>query len=198
MRTTARRVPALALFDFASELAGYSDPEFSVGWDGSVFAIARLSTESPVIDRGIGIFPKSMLDHPTEHVVLRWVRGAVERVTIRNEALVLQHVQPTPDGLLAVAGRSHWRPEGPEANAVVYDRDGRELRRFLLGDGINDVRTTPDGTIWVSYFDEGVFGNFGWGHPGPEPIGAPGLRAFSPTGEPVFAYDAARAGRHHL
>jgi hypothetical protein len=60
-------VPALALFDFASELAGYSDPEFSVGWDGSIFAIARLSTESPVIDRGIGIFPKSKLDHPTEH-----------------------------------------------------------------------------------------------------------------------------------
>jgi hypothetical protein len=79
-------------------------------------------------------------------------------------------------------------------NAVVYDRNGRVLRRFLLGDGINDVRATPDGTIWVSYFDEGVFGNFGWGHPGPEPVGAPGLRAFSATGQPVFAYDAARAG----
>jgi len=194
VRTTPRRLHALPLLDFASELAGYSDPAFSVAGDGSIYAIARVSDESPVIDQGIGTFPKGKFEVPTEYVVHRWCRGDVERITIRDESLVLHHVQPMPDGLLFVAARSHWRPQGAGANAVVYDRDGRELRRFLLGDGANDVRTTPDGTIWVSYFDEGVFGNFGWGRPGPEPIGAPGLRAFSATGEPVFAYDAERAG----
>jgi hypothetical protein len=34
-----------------------------------------------------------------------------------------------------------------------------------------------------------VFGNYGWGHPGPSPIGAPGLVAFSTTGQVRFSYE---------
>ena len=34
------------------------------------------------------------------------------------------------------------------------------------------------GRIWVSYADEGVYGNFGWGQPGPPPVGAAGLVCF--------------------
>jgi hypothetical protein len=55
-------------------------------------------------------------------------------------------------------------------------------RTFTIGDGVQDVRTTPGGDVWVSYFDEGVFGNYRWSPPGPEPIGAPGLVAFDPLG----------------
>jgi hypothetical protein len=61
-------------------------------------------------------------------------------------------------------------------NASVFGPDGSHRRDFLLGDGIEDVQATDDGHIWVSYFDEGIFGNFGWGGPdGPPPIGAAGL-----------------------
>jgi len=34
----------------------------------------------------------------------------------------------------------------------------RHLRSFHAGDGIQDVEAAGDGTIWVGYFDEGVFG----------------------------------------
>lgn len=195
MSPSIRPVSAVQLFDFEPELVDFNEPSLSAAWDGSVLAVARRSTESPVIDSGHGIFAKSKLDEGTEYGVCRWLHGAVERVTIPHERLLFHFVQPMPDGVLAVAGRSRHLSDGPELNAVVFDRNGRELRRFLLGDGINDVRTTRDGRIWVSYFDEGVFGNHGWGGgSGPEPVGAPGLRAFSADGEPLFAYDPARAG----
>jgi hypothetical protein len=96
--------------------------------------------------------------------------------------------------LLLAGARCRWRPEGPEQNAVAIDWDGRELRRFTLGDGIQDLRTTSTGTIWASYFDEGIFGNYGWSGPGPAAIGGPGLVSFAASGNVAFAYDAEAAG----
>lgn len=86
-------------------------------------------------------------------------------------------VQPLPDGqVLVVGARAEWRAEGPDHNATIYGPDGSPLRTACVGDGIEHVRTTPSGAVWVSYFDEGVYGNLGWGEPGgPEPIGWPGL-----------------------
>jgi hypothetical protein len=191
----SRSITADLVVDLSSELGGFSAPVLSAAWDGSVLAVARRSTELPGTKQRIGVFPKSRLDAPTDYLVLRWSSGKVERLCITGEHLLLHFVQPLSDGrVLAVSARAHWRREGAEQNGVVYDRDGRARERFLLGDGIEDVRTTPAGTIWVSYFDEGVFGNFGWGHPGPIPLGAPGLREFSERGEPRFAYDAEQAG----
>jgi hypothetical protein len=186
---------ARMVVDFSEGLNGYSDPvAFGVGHDRTLLAAARRSTESPVIEQGIGIFPKATLEQATEYVVLRWQRGGVETLQLRNQSPLFSFVQPAPDGVLLVAARCHWKPEGVTPNAVVFDRDGRELRRFVLGDGIEDVRTAPDGSIWASYFDEGVFGNYGWGSPGPAPVGASGLVHFGATGERISEYDSAAAG----
>lgn len=91
------------------------------------------------------------------------------------------HLDLLGDGsFLVVGARSEWSESGPELNAIVYDRDGRAVRRGCLGDGIEHVQVAPDGTIWVGYFDEGVFGNLGWGGPGPPPIGSAGIAAWTP------------------
>ena len=51
----------------------------------------------------------------------------------------------------------------------------------MLGDGIGQVAATSDGDVWAGYFDEGVYGNYGWGDPGGEaPVGACGLVRFTP------------------
>lgn len=42
--------------------------------------------------------------------------------------------------------------------------------------------------MWIGYFDEGVYGNFGWGGRGREPIGAPGIVRFSTTLKQAWAY----------
>lgn len=184
MSRTPKPLPALLVADLNSALSGWADPvAFGVGWDGALYAAARRSNEALTEERGIGIFPKSTLDRATDYLAVRWHEGQTQTVICRGESLVASFIQPFPGGVLLVGARCHWRSEGPERNAVALDWNGRELGRFTLGDGIQNVRVTRDGTIWVSYFDEGVFGNYGWSHPGPPSIGAAGLVAFSPTGE---------------
>ncbi|MEV6159912.1 hypothetical protein AB0L53_57205 [Nonomuraea sp. NPDC052129] len=102
-------------------------------------------------------------------------------VSIVGQSLLAHsHVQPLPGGgVLSVGARCRWRNGAAEPNAAIFDADGKLLREGVLGDGIADVQTTLSGDIWVSYFDEGVYGNFGWGEAGsPAPIGSPGLIRF--------------------
>lgn len=84
-----------------------------------------------------------------------------------------------PEGrILVIGARAQWRPEGGQHNAFLYAGDGVLERSACVGDGVEWAQTTTLGSLWVGYFDEGIFGNLGWGGPGPEPIGAPGLNRF--------------------
>ena len=165
-----------------------------VALDGSILAVVRSEPRELQEVRGGGaIFPKTMLDEPCDYLVLRGGSDAV--VTVRGESIPVGYVQPTPDGgFLLVGARAGWRREGAQKNALLVDAQGRPRRRFCVGDGVQDVRVTPGGHLWVSYFDEGIFGNFGWGPSGPTPIGEPGLVSFDLYGGRLDAYDAAAAG----
>ena len=98
--------------------------------------------------------------------------------------LALAHitVQPMPGGRFLVAGaRCRWRRDGPDRNGVLYDTDGQVVAEGVLGDGIGHVLATSDGQVWIGYFDEGIYGNYGWGQAGTEePVGAYGIVRFSP------------------
>ncbi|MEV4370634.1 hypothetical protein AB0J71_26435 [Nonomuraea sp. NPDC049637] len=111
-------------------------------------------------------------------------------VPIARRSQVHNHVQPLPDGaVLLVGARCRWRDGAAESNAAVYDADGKLLRKGVLGDGIADVQTTLSGDIWVSYYDEGVFGSSGWGEKGsPTPIGSPRLIRFGADLAPAWRY----------
>jgi hypothetical protein len=72
-------------------------------------------------------------------------------------------VQPLGnDRLLLVRGRARRQ----DHNAHVVTTDGSLVTSFHIGDGIADVQTTHDGQIWISYFDEGVFGGGEYGPAG--------------------------------
>jgi hypothetical protein len=60
------------------------------------------------------------------------------------------------------------------------------LEKCLLGDGIETIQATSSGEIWASYFDEGIFGNYGW----KDPVGASGLVAWDARGKKVYEFDA--------
>ena len=93
-----------------------------------------------------------------------------------EESLTGLHlVQPLPNGFLL----AHCRQSGSLDNARVYDADGKFVRGLNLGDGINDIQATSSGAIWVSYFDEGVFGSG---------IGAAGLVRFDDQGNPLYRF----------
>ncbi len=70
-------------------------------------------------------------------------------------------------------------------NAVIYDKDGRELKSFYAGDGIEDILILQDKIIFT-YFDEGVFGNDG---PNNE-----GLTVFNFDGKQLFGFNSASDG----
>ena len=190
-----KKLIARKVVDFSQSLADCSDP-LAVGVypDGSIYVAAGRTAEPLAEERGLGIFPKSQLAEGTAYTVIHWNSRDLRRVEVDNEAIVASYVQPTSRGFLLVGARCHWRPEGAEENAVEYDWSGLELRRFTAGDGIQDVRTTPNGAVWASFFDEGVFGNYGWSHPGPECIGSSGCVRFDAEGQPSFHFSPEDAG----
>lgn len=101
-------------------------------------------------------------------------------------------VQPMPnERYLILGGRCRRTTDGVEKNGSVVDNTGRELVRATVGDGIQHALATPSGSVWLGFFDEGVYGNFGWGFDGAEPLGTHGLVRVGPklTQEWSFPFD---------
>lgn len=188
-------IQAKLLADLSAELADCADhPAFGVGCDGRVWVAGLLSDEALREDKGLGSFPKSKLTDAAIHRVVLIADGGKKTLELSPVNVPAHYVQGTPGGLLLAGARCNWRESGIDQNAILFGDDGSVRQSFVLGDGIQDLRVTPNGSIWVSYFDEGVFGNYGWGSPGPAPIGAAGLVAFTPDGEKRFEFDAEAAG----
>ena len=105
---------------------------------------------------------------------------------IENEFFNIHNIQLFDDGrILLVCGRSQYRTETDfDKNGRIYSQTGEFLSDLLLGDGIQDVQVTNDGAIWTSFFDEGIFGNYGWS----DPVGSSGLIAWKSSGEKIFEY----------
>lgn len=150
-----------------------------VGPKGEALALwsspaGREVAQSSTVDPGGASFSDAQTAPVDAHITFH---GTEPRSPIRF-ALTVAHpfVQPLPDGqVLVVGARCRWGTQGADANAWVFDADGDVVAAATFGDGVQHVATTPSGRIWTSYFDEGIFGNYGWGSPGPEPIGSAGL-----------------------
>jgi hypothetical protein len=65
---------------------------------------------------------------------------------------------------------------------LIIDEKGATGKKLCFGDGIENCITTEDGSIIVSYFDEGVFGNNGWS----KPIGSSGLIVWDAEGNIIW------------
>lgn len=160
----------------------------SIGPAGEVVALWSAAADLPELTArttspGGATFPGTRTSRPLAARVTTHAPGMAITTRISALSTTYPSVQPLPDGqVLVVGSRCRWRPEGPEHNATVYDSTGTVLLESTLGDGIEHVRTTCRGDVWVGYFDEGVYGNFGWGDAdAPPPLGASGLTRFSPT-----------------
>jgi hypothetical protein len=167
----------------------------SVGPAGEVVALWSPAEELAALTAtttrpGSATFPDPRARRPVTARVTVHAPEPISVTTIPGLPLAHPTVQPLPHGrMLVVAARARWRPEGPDRNAIVYDADGNVLAEETLGDGIEHVLTTGAGDVWVGYFDEGVYGNYGWGDTGaPSPLGACGLARFSPDLRPDWRY----------
>ena len=161
--------------------------EIAALWSDASGSEALMSmTTSP----GGARFPDSVPTTPASAVVTIQTRGIDQVVTLPELNLVYPKIQPLPDGeVLLVGARCRFRPIGAEENALRLDEQGDVVAAAVFGDGIQDVLVNGRGAAWVAYFDEGVFGNYGWGGPdGPEPIGSSGLVRFSRELEMEWEY----------
>ena len=116
-----------------------------------------------------------------------WESGViekVERLDLGKHEMNFHFLRPVPDGSFLLLGSRCMssKKSGPEKNAVFTDREGNVLRALTFGDGIADCIVRRDGVIITSYFDEGVFGNYGW----EEPIGSCGVCAWTADGEIIW------------
>jgi hypothetical protein len=136
--------------------------------------------------KGFASFPFSKAKRHYPATFIRFHgRESLQKMELSEVEVAFPSVQPLPNGeVLVVGARCHYRDGDPEKNAVVFNSDGKAVRRFVLGDGINSVQTTEEGVIWVSYFDEGVFGNYGWN----QPMGASGLICFDFAGRILWEF----------
>lgn len=98
-------------------------------------------------------------------------------------------VQPIGENILLLGSRAKKYANGDtDKNAVIIDKNGEFVREMCFGDGIQDCLTTADGKIFVSYFDEGIFGNCGWSMS--DAIGRSGLNMFDEYGNINWSADS--------
>ena len=156
---------------------------------------------SSVSADGTGIFVFASAAEPDVPVGRRGRHASLRIVTVHPDwtaeidvpdvDLLFPRCDLFGDGRMLIAGtRARWRgPRDFDLNGIVLDPAKGEREQFLLGDGIEDVGIDAQDRIWVSYFDEGVFGNYGWNHSGPTGPGAGGLVCFAPNGDRLWSFN---------
>jgi hypothetical protein len=170
--------------DFKDFPASWHVLTVSVDWAGEPLVLFdEGKPPQPSHDAGMDALLAWMRTPPLAHHLVYWDGHSTAHTQFGNPMGILgvSHVQPFAGGWLL--GESRW------GRARIFDRDGANLLRTLdLGDASEDVQTTSAGHTWVSYFDEGVFG---------DGIGQNGLVCFDANGHPIFRY-ADFATEHEL
>ncbi len=118
-------------------------------------------------------------------IKLDWEKTVVEDVQcydLGRREFNYHFFRPFKEGFLLLGARCEKEEDNAENNALFIRRDGHVIKEFCLGDGIQDCITTIDGKIILSYFDEGIFGNYGWDFP----LGSSGLVVWNEFGNIVW------------
>lgn len=171
---------------------GFKQVSLSVGLNGEAF---RLLVQDNLADavfartekgRAFASFPKTQTEQAYVAIFATSGPSGSRELRISGLMATFPKIQTLPGNeVLVVATRCQRFNDGShEMNAKVYGSEGSLAREFLLGDGIKHVQTDVRGNVWVGYFDEGVYGNFGW----QDPLGAAGLSCFSDTGQKLWDF----------
>lgn len=185
--------------DLTEAIAGWQPVSASLGYDGKAYILliesapereqgmfVRTESENSIAYKALIVdfavrTPYGRSGNLSDPASVEEVR--IEEILIEGETFPYHFLQPLGDELLLVGARSrYYGRDHYDLNAAVFGRDGAARRRFLVGDGIQSVQTTAGGLIWTSFFDEGVFGNYGWDRP----VGESGLIAWDAEGIRVF------------
>jgi len=119
--------------------------------------------------------------------------GAIETDAVIVPSGAHPLVDRTMDGRWAVASTRAGRGE---KNGRIYSATGGVEQAMVLGDGIEHLFCAPDGTLWVGYFDEGVFGGSSKG--GRRPVSAGGIVQFDAKGQALWSFNDQVKDEHSI
>ncbi|WP_051870611.1 hypothetical protein [Brevibacillus laterosporus] len=168
--------------DIGTYTKDYKIVTSSIGYDNKIYIL--LVNKIP--ERINGMFVQSQTSNCfTYKVLIITEDGQVHETSLAKQRYHYHFIQPLNDNTLLVVGARtrYFDPDNFELNGKIFDLDGNLIKKLLLGDGIQHVQVSPNGTIWTGFFDEGVFGNYGWA----DPIGASGLVAWDQEGKQIFS-----------
>lgn len=159
--------------DLAEIPNGWKLVRLSLDWDGHpLLLFVEGKPPQPDFHTNPDAWSRWYQTAPKAHHVACWQNGKLRAVTFeQSQGLSTFHVQRFEDGWLLGERRG--------GKTTVYDAHGAVRRTLDLGDASEDLQTTNEGHIWVSYFDEGAFGRG---------IGREGLVCFDRGGTPIFKY----------
>jgi len=173
---TKSRVVARKLLEFDAVLGGRYLINVTAGPSLAPVLLSLEQTPDYRVTAANASFPKQRASSPNRFRVHYQAGEEWVHLDLQPTAENYHAVQPLPrDRWVLVRGRAGGEDD---RNAHVYEADGTPAHSFHAGDGIADVQATERGSIWVSYFDEGVFGD--------TPLGRSGLACFDRDGQPAF------------
>lgn len=169
-------------YDFAQHVDGFVLQGTSLGPSGEICALA-ISEEPPLVK---GMFPDTNTETAYTYKVIQMSEQGLSSLELKDQHWNFHFYQPIENdhALLACARSYRHSDDKYDLNAKVFDKTGKLVREFLLGDGIQDLKVTKKNSIWTSYFDEGIFGNYGW----EDPVGASGLIRWDKFGSQQYVY----------
>lgn len=169
--------------------AGWFDYGYALLWDGNL-ALVRADRDFHA-EYGLWRYQVQGGDLHARQPNLREARlrlskfdGAIEAGAIEVPAGHWPKVDYLADGRWLVAS-SRAGPD--EDNARLFAADGTPAGAFAMSDGIEHICCAPDGTIWVGYFDEGVFS--GADKDGNWPVSSSGIARFGPDGGVLWRFN---------
>ncbi|MGA3046557.1 MAG: hypothetical protein ABSD67_08045 [Terracidiphilus sp.] len=174
---------------------GFRNVSTSIGDSGEAIRLWVREAEADAVfateSRAGASIGKSRTEQTYSAKVLVTDAGGTIEHQLPSMTATFPMIQTLPDDeLLVVAPRCQRFKNGThEMNARVHDSKGSVKCEFCLGDGIEHTQADCDGHIWVGYFDEGIFGNCGWGESGDAtPLGNSGLVCYDRLGNKVWSF----------
>ena len=119
-------------------------------------------------------------------IIFDWSSNSVCNIVFQDLGILefdYHFIRPLKDHIMLIGARCRYHDRyNIEQNVLMLDKKGTAVKKLCFGDGIENCITTADELIIVSYFDEGVFGNYGWS----KPIGSSGLIVWDTEGNIIW------------
>lgn len=169
------------------QLESFSLIDFTVGYDDIIYLL--FSQDVP--ERIDGMFCDTIAN--TKYVAIKidfdWSTNSVCNTVFLDFGILefnYHFIRPLKNHIMLIGSRCEYHDQNNiDQNVVIIDENGATAKKLCFGDGIENCITSEDGSIIVSYFDEGIFGNYGWDRP----IGSSGLIVWDSEGNILWEND---------